>query len=186
MTWASDTRNQPLNASHVGRMDNHQGNGFSVLWNAPTRQTVSSCRRSADRPGAWPPERVSPPSLTLSSTCPVLSSPRSGSTASCSLPPPLHYLSTAIGESPRGPLSPPGGPLSRPGGPLSRPGRGSAPLLPRMGLATSGANPDWYLWPDWLPLRIITRSSTTSGRRSAQPGTRQSPAPSMLVQPPHG
>jgi hypothetical protein len=54
-----------------------------------------------------------------------------------------------------------------------------------MGLATSGAKLDWYPWPDWLPLRIITRSSTTSGRRSAQPGTRQSPAPSVLVQPFH-
>jgi hypothetical protein len=50
MTWASDTRNQPLNASHAGRMDNHQGNGFSVLWNAPTRQTVylvqAECRQT--------------------------------------------------------------------------------------------------------------------------------------------
>jgi hypothetical protein len=115
-----------------------------------------------------PPERVSPPSLALSSTRPVLSSPRSGSTASCSLPPPLHYPATAIGESP--------------GGPLSRPGRGSAPPLPRMGLATSGANPDWYPWPPGCR----RGSSTTSGRCSAQPGTRQSPTPPVLVQPPHG
>jgi hypothetical protein len=163
VTWASDTCKSALDASHAGRVDNHQGKWFSRPLTAPTRQTLKP------RAGGVltdqelsPPERVSPPSLTLSSTRPVLSSPRSGSTASCSLPPPLHYPATAIGESP--------------GGPLSRPGRGSAPPLPRMGLATSGAKLDWYPWPDWLPLRIITRSSTTSGRRSAQPGTRQSPA----------